>query len=328
VSTISTDLQLAFPAPPLGKAPTIATVMARIATDPNLTGRKPKDLAWALRSVARAMGHTPSDMPANPRYLSKRLDGFSPVMAGLSADTWQNVLSLTRFALRHVGIIKVPARQAERFAPKWTALVASMGRSGDQIGLSRLARFCTAHGIDPESVNDSVFDAFLEDVTTNAVVRLPHKIHRRAAIIWNQMVQSRRNWPNQTVTVPSYSRTYFVGWDKFPPTLKADIDAHLEVLAGNDILAQLDVRPLKPRSIVARRHQLGAYGPVRNQPLFLGGCVVGSCNSTRRGIQRGGCSTPPFRHPRRRCPWDRDWGRVHNAPSDRYRSWWRRSDQQ
>jgi hypothetical protein len=69
--------------------------------------------------------------------------------------------------------------------------------------------------------------------------------------------------------------------------------------------------------------QLRALGPVRNQPLYLSGCLVGSCSSTRRGIRCGQCLTRPSRHPRRRCPWDRDRCRVHSAPSDRYRSWWR-----
>ena len=31
------------------------------------------------------------------------------------------------------------------------------------------------------------------------------------------------------------------------------------------------------------------FGRVRNQPLFLNGCLVGSCNSTRRGTRRGRC---------------------------------------
>jgi integrase len=237
----------------------MAAVIARIAADPSLSKYKVQQVTWALRAVAKAMGHTPADMRADPRYLSKRLEGFTPAMAGLSAGTWTNAVSFTRFAFRHVGITKEPAKQPERFAPEWTALLRLMGRDGDKIGLSRLARFCTSKQISPEDVDDKVFDAFLDYVTNNAIVKNGKRVHRRAAQIWNKMATTTRNWPTTTVTVPSYSRVYFVGWDKFPPSLKAEIDGHLEVLAGTDVLAELRCKPLKPRSIKTRRLQLGAY---------------------------------------------------------------------
>jgi integrase len=46
---------------------------------------------------------------------------------------------------------------------------------------------------------------------------------------------------------------------RFPDSLVAEIEAHLRRVSGQDILADLNVRPLKPGSIRTRRHQLGAY---------------------------------------------------------------------
>jgi integrase len=237
----------------------MAAVIARIAADQTLSKYKVQQVTWALRAVSKAMGHTPADMRADPRYISKRLVGFTPAMAGLSVGTWTNAVSFTRFAFRHVGIIKEPAETPERFAPEWTALLRLMGRSGDKIGLSRMARYCTSHNIGPEDVDDTVFSAFLQHLTQNAVVKNGKQVHRRAAKIWNNMVQTTRGWPNQIVSVPSYSRIYFLGWDKFPQSLTAEINRHLDVLGGKDILEPLACRPLKPRSIRTRRLQLGAY---------------------------------------------------------------------
>ena len=239
---------------------TMADLILKAQGDAGLIGRKARDVTWALRTVSRAFGKTPEEMPADARTLSQKLEGFAAAQAGLADSTWKNALSLTRFAFARYGITKTPLRKIERFAPEWTRLLALMGSGEhDQIGLSRLARFGTTNGIKPEDVNDAVFDAFLEDITHNAVLKNPRKLHRRAAIIWNKMVQTTRHWPNQTVTVPSYSKVYFVGWDRFPASLEADIDKHLEAISGNDVLAVLDAKPLKPRSIKARRHHLGAY---------------------------------------------------------------------
>jgi integrase len=68
-----------------------------------------------------------------------------------------------------------------------------------------------------------------------------------------------RNWPNQTVTVPNYSKVYALGWDRFPASLVGEINAHLDRVAGTDILAQLEGKTLKPGSVKTRRQQLCAY---------------------------------------------------------------------
>ncbi len=254
-----TQPELPFKPQPLGKGARMADVIARIAADGSLPTYRVPAIASALRTVSRAMGHTLHDMPADPAYLSKRLKDFSPAMAGLKESSWRNALSHTRFALRHTGIIKVPARAGVPFRPAWTVLLGGMDATDGRIGLSRLARYCSDRDIDPDDVNDAVSAEFLAELTGNTVMRMPHKAHRRAVVIWNRMVSRKRGWPAQLLTVPSYSRTHFIGWDKFPASLKADIDAHLASLAGEDSLSVLDRRPLKPRSILARRHQLGAY---------------------------------------------------------------------
>ena len=210
----------------------------------------------------------PCRVPSNSRLTPCRPSRASSILAlrasrrrwrVLSDGTWQNALTLTRFAMRRAGIIKSPARQIVRFAPDWTAALKLPALKHDQIGLSRLARFCTERGIAPDGVDDSVFDKFLVELTTNAIIKQPHKVHRRAATIWNKLAMTTRNWPNQTVTVPNYSKVYALGWDRFPASLVGEINAHLDRVAGTDILAQLEGKTLKPSSVKTRRQQLCAY---------------------------------------------------------------------
>ena len=238
---------------------TMQEVRSRILDDTSLPIRKRKDLAWALMAVARAFMLPPEKMPADPAFISQRLSKFAPVMAGFTLGTWKNALTLTRFAFRRVGIIKTPARRIERFAPKWTEVMRLPSQKFEQIALSRLARFCSEQHIDPDDVDDTVFARLLDSMTSNTVRPGATKAHRQAAVVWNRLANSLPNWPSAIVTVPSYSKVYFLGWDKFQASLVADIDAHLAQLSGADILSDLDVRPLKASSLRTRRLQLGAY---------------------------------------------------------------------
>ncbi len=243
---------------PLGKRPTIAAIIDHVFQDESLPIIKRRNLRMALRTIARGCNRQPEEFCVDPPELRKQLDETTAAMAGVTEGAWKNALSLTRFALRHVGLIKPLANPKVRFAPRWTALLALMPGKHDPIALSRLARFCTVQNIDPDDVNDAVFDAFLKELE-QALVRRPRKVHQRAAVVWNTMANTTRNWPTQTITVPNYSKTYFVGWDRFPATLLADVEAHLHSVDGSDKLGSLELRPLKPSSIRTRRLQLGAY---------------------------------------------------------------------
>ncbi len=238
------------------KKPTLGDLRARLATDTCLSDRKRANLIWMFGAIAKAVDLPVQDIPACPVFLNAKLKGFAPAQIDLASSTWTNAQALLRFALRRAGIIKAPARRTGRFSPPWTAVLKLPKCGPELIGLSRLARFCSTQGIDPEAVNDVVFADFLTDLETNQLIKNARKSHRRAAQLWNKNCNSTPGWPTQLVPVPNYSKAYAVSWDKFPATLRVDIDAHLAQFDGTDPLGALDVRPLRPSSINTRRHQL------------------------------------------------------------------------
>jgi integrase len=238
------------------KNPNLADVAAIVAAAADLAPRKKKDISWALGVVARACAGTVHDVPAVPALLSEKLTKFEPAALGLTAGTFKNAMALTRFALRYAGVIKSPARRIVRFAPAWTEVMRLPKLKNELIGLSRFARFCSATDIAPDQVNDAAFDAFLEELTTQDIARNPRKTHRRATQIWNHQANTTPGWPDQIVTVPSYTQRYALDWNVLPASLTADVDAHLSHLAGGDALSCLDVTPLKASSIRTRRHQI------------------------------------------------------------------------
>src|SRR4029078_9904858 len=54
------------------------------------------------------------------------------------------------------------------------------------IGLSRLARFASAHGIVPQDVNDAVIGDLVAQVREQSFCARPTVLHRRTTLIWNE----------------------------------------------------------------------------------------------------------------------------------------------
>jgi integrase len=82
---------------------TVADVVRRLVADRKLDGRRRHVMSSSLRSLCRAMGADPNQVPAEPRYLSLKLAELTPADAGVSRDRWASIKSLVRAALRHVG---------------------------------------------------------------------------------------------------------------------------------------------------------------------------------------------------------------------------------
>jgi hypothetical protein len=52
--------------------------------------------------------------------------------------------------------------------------------------------------------------------------------------------------PQHPLFIPDNRRTYAMPWETFLPSLKADVDQWLNRLAGNDLSAEWEFRPLRP----------------------------------------------------------------------------------
>src|ERR1700678_2627033 len=143
------------------KPATMEAVQDRLIADLELDQLKRRNTLWALGAVSRACGMSLPETPADPSFINEKLKAFAPATIGLAPSTWTNALALLRFAFRRTGVIKAPARQIKRFAAAWTEVMRLPSRKNDLIGLSRFARFCSEHGIDPEQVDDAVFVEFL-----------------------------------------------------------------------------------------------------------------------------------------------------------------------
>ena len=98
--------------------------------------------------------------------------------------------------------IQRPARTP--LSPAWIKLFENhLSTRRAHIGLSRLARYASAKGIEPEEINDATIEAFITAVRNETLHRKPNDLHRAMALIWNEAVQ-QSGLDLQPVKVPSF----------------------------------------------------------------------------------------------------------------------------
>ena len=113
------------------------------------------EICSALRTMAWAFDRLLSDLPADPARIRRRLEGLSPVSAGIKKAPWQNVRSLVLVALKRVGATSMSNRHNKAMPPEWRALYDRLEAHRHRAGLSRFMRFCSELGVLPERVDDA-----------------------------------------------------------------------------------------------------------------------------------------------------------------------------
>jgi hypothetical protein len=91
----------------------------------DLPERRKQDLRSALRSVAKLLGATPTDIAADPALLRRRLEVIFPEAHGLSRGRWANIRSLVGKALALARPMS-PSRSVHPLLPEWEKLAAGL----------------------------------------------------------------------------------------------------------------------------------------------------------------------------------------------------------
>ena len=67
--------------------------------------------------------------------------------------------------------------------------MASLSEKRARIGLSRLARFASANGIEPAEIDDTAMEGFIAAVRKGSLHRKPNNLHRAVTSIWNEVAR-------------------------------------------------------------------------------------------------------------------------------------------
>jgi hypothetical protein len=134
-----------------------ADAIAMIAAAEELPEEKRRHWATSLRQVAKALDRPLEVIPA--RYSAVRADliNLHEVPAGLTAKTLQNHKSNTKSALLYLARERGVPEYGAPLMEEWQALKALVRHR-----LSSLMRFCSANGIKPREVTESVVERFID----------------------------------------------------------------------------------------------------------------------------------------------------------------------
>src|SRR3974390_2509031 len=189
------------------KGPTLGDVLRLVEAEQAAPARRRQDQASAIRSLAKALGRRPEEVPAHPCYLRDRIAEPAPAMAGLAPRRWRNIVSLVRTALKEAGIAKLPARNTAPLAAAWVHLFRCLNDTSLRTRLSRFARWCSQNGIEPVAVDDSVIADFRQALE-GALIGKARAIDRSTRTAWNRAAGRCAAWPKRQVSVPGYAAWY------------------------------------------------------------------------------------------------------------------------
>jgi hypothetical protein len=85
--------------------PTLADAIDRLEADGSLKPTRRREMISALNRLARIIGADAAAIPADPRFLKKRMSNVAPAVQGISSANWINLRSLVSAALFHLGLI-------------------------------------------------------------------------------------------------------------------------------------------------------------------------------------------------------------------------------
>jgi integrase len=217
-----------------------------------------RDLRSSVKRVALLLGDDPARIPLDLPATSAKLATISPAAAGLSNKTFCNIRSDFTAAVKASGLKPVRLSARTALSPGWEKLFAKLSARRAHIGLSRLARYASAKGIEPEEINDATIEALINEVRHGTLHRKPNGLHRKVALIWNELAH-RSTFDLRPVKVPSFRRpAKRIDWTLLASAFRKDVDNYLTWCAGDPLAADARSRPLAPQTIKLRQNQIHA----------------------------------------------------------------------
>ncbi|MHB2170098.1 hypothetical protein [Alsobacter sp. R-9] len=236
---------------------TLADVIAAIQAA-DLSPQRRQNMASAVRTVARALGREPDQIAADPQALGLRLASVTAEQLGLSPGRWNNIRSLLRASLALVRPV-MKGRSTTPMSAAWQALHDGLPKRADRVRLSRLMRWLSERQIGPDTVTLDDLTAFKSELFGDALLKDPEKTWTDFAVAWNRAGSRTTGFPSIRIERPSRREVYVLPWTSFPASLKQDVDAWLDRLAGRDFADDGPARPARPSTLTTRAYQLRSF---------------------------------------------------------------------
>lgn len=260
--------------------PSLADVDGALANNGLLPPTRRRDLRSAISRVAALLGEDPACLPLDLAAIAGRLAVINPVAAGLTPKTLSNIRSDLLAAVRTSGLQPVLASSKVALSPPWADLLALLPAKRARIGLSRLARYASAAGITPSEINDPAIDRFIAEIRQGSLHHNPNALHRKTAMIWNEVATALPHLGLRPVTRPSFrAPPKRISWVTLPEEFRADVDKYRAWCEGADAFAaEARPRPLAPRTLKLRGNQIHAAATALADSGLAPASIAGLCD--------------------------------------------------
>jgi integrase len=234
-------------------SPAIAGV---IDTWVDLTPSRRRDLRTAVSMLGRAAGKDLAAIPFTAEEVRAILAATTPAACGLSDATFKGYRGWIAYVLKRLGLMQ-ERHTAGDLQPTWASLVRAMTDDKAWIRLRAFLRYCSARGIEPGDVDDTVLAGYLDHLRQADIRGTARDTVRRVARAWNKASETMPGWPAQRLAPPpAEPRQYSLPFSSYPASLQAEIKVLCARLSGSNGngLFQGDGprRKLRPRSVETR----------------------------------------------------------------------------
>jgi hypothetical protein len=214
--------------------------------------------ATSLRQIAKAFDKPLEVIPARLTAIRAELARLHHRPLGWTPKTLQNHRSNAKSALLWLAREKDVPRHGAPLAPAWAKLRVRIKDRFARWKLSSFMRFCSANGIAPAEVDETVLERF-KRYRAQSGRPADDASGRRLARAWNSNAGKIRGWPTRRLSEPPVKPLTELPWAEFPEGLRRDLEQYLQSLTkvrrGRN---GRRIRPLKPSTLKARRVELAA----------------------------------------------------------------------
>ena len=232
--------------------PSFEDLLAAIEQADDLPEQTRGHWACSVRQVPKWLNRPAVELPARWNAIRLWVGQLHHARVGVTAKTFANHKSNLRAALRWLGSEHGVPQMGARLSPQWTRFRDRLERP-IRDRLYNLIRHCSARGIDPSFVNDTIFQeywTYRADFTGLAVGNATRRPMVRA---WNTCAATLEGWSLQLLTEPPL-KVAKPAWDEFPEGLRRDIDDYFAGLARPRRSSNgKRINPCNPTTITNRR---------------------------------------------------------------------------
>ncbi|AXI41339.1 hypothetical protein [Sulfitobacter sp. SK011] len=171
------------------------SVITELSDMEDLPPTKRRDLKSALNSLARMIGRSPAEIPANINWICIRVRKIVPAQHNITKKRLANIKSDALKALELTGCSRKRSDWLAPVSQDWSDLLGRIEYKHDLWKLTQLAQFCSALSVEPQQVTDQHPLDLLKTLIEESFVTRPEHVVANAIKTWNRLKDQISDWP-------------------------------------------------------------------------------------------------------------------------------------